>query len=163
MLDKGHFERFDRLLKADPQLLNSFRGTEFLSKDASLLMKAVEEEKPDMVSKLLKYPQDLNIVNKDGENVLHVATYQNNKWLLDELKKNIDVEEFKKLLNSKNTINGGTPLHCAAFHNHHKSIQWLLMNGADVNAMDSDGDLADKQMFGNAGSKRLIREHRNQK
>jgi len=163
MLDKGKFEIFDRLMKADPQLLNCLRDTAFFNKNSSLLMKAVREGKPDMLSKLLEYPQDLSIVDKNCENVFHLATYQNHEWWLDELKKNIhDANELKKLLDNRSKCSsGGTSLHTAALHNNHESIKWLLWNGVDIDATDKNGDVADKQMFGNEETKRLIREYRN--
>ena len=76
------------------------------------------------------------------------------------MKKHVkDDNKLKELLNRKEDNLGRTPLHCAAFNNNHQIIKWLLLNGADVNATDKWGTLADGS--GDAETKKLIRKHRN--
>ena len=158
MLDNKNFNQFDYLVQTVPQLLNSLRNS---NNDSSLLMRTARYGKQDAFSKLLEYPQDISIVDIAGENVFHyVSCYRNVEWWLDELKKNVnDDNKLKELLDRKDNYRGGeTSLHCAASRNNHQVIKWLLLNGADVNATNKWGELADVCGYGE--TKKMIREHR---
>jgi len=86
-----------------------------------------------------------------------VAGYRNDVWL-DELKGKVrDNKELREFVNKKG-IRGWTPLHCAASHNNHQNIKWLLLNGADVDAKSYGSKRAD--VYGNKESKRILRKHR---
>ena len=156
MLDQKHFERFDDLIDFDPQLLNSLRNWH----NSSLLIEVARDGKQNLFNKLLKYQQDLSVVDSDGWNVFHyVAAYRNDKSWFDGLKKYVnDGSKLKELLDQNNNL-GLTSLHCAARFDNHKNIKWLLSNGADVNATTNGGNRAD-DLFGDAKTKRSIREHR---
>ena len=160
MLDQNEIEGFNHLIQTAPQLLNSLRDSDH----SSLLMKAAIDGNRNAFSKLLEYPQDLSIVDCYGRHVFcDVAAFRNDEWWFHELKESIDdPNELKELLNKKNN-SGSTPLHCAARHNCCHSIEWLLLNGADVNVTDNDGIPADEDDRCNAKTKRLIREHREKK
>ena len=107
-------------------------------------METARYGKQNAFDKLLEYPQDISIVNCGGWNVFHyVSFFRNDEWWLDELKKYVnDDNKLKELLDRKN-IDDMTSLHCAARYNKHQIIKWLLLNGADVNATDKWGTLAD--------------------
>ena len=122
-------------------------------------MEAAYDGKQNSFDKLLKYPQDISIVDHVGENVFHyVICYRNDEWL-DKLKKQVnDAKKLKELLN-REANDGWTPLHWAARLNRHQSIKWLLLNGDDVNATTNYGDLAD-DVSDDAETIILIREHR---
>ena len=159
ILDKSNYERFDYLIQTVPQLLNSLLNSN--NRNSSLLMQTALDGKQNAFSKLLEYPQDISIVNCVGENVFHwVSCFRNGEWL-DELKKYVnDDNKLKELLNRKENNYGWTSLHCAALNNNnHQIIKWLLLNGADVNATNKYGTLADD--YGDATTKRLILEYRN--
>ena len=101
--------------------------------------------------------QDISIADCNGWNVFHyVSSYRNDEWWLDKYVN--DDNKLKELLNRKN-IYGRTSLHCAASIYNHQYIKWLLLNGADVNATDKYGTLADG--YGDAETRRLILGYRN--
>ena len=158
MLGKRNFGKFDCLVQTVPQLFNSLRNS---LNSSSLLMKAAHDEKPNIFDKLLKFSQDLSIVDSRGCNVFHyVAGDLNDEWWLDGLKKHVnDNKKLKELLHQKTKNAGDTPLHYAVSGNKPNSIKWLLSNGSDIDATNKNGYRVD-DLFSDAETKNLIRKYR---
>jgi len=148
------FDRFDRSLKINPQLLNNLRD----SYNVNLLMKAIEDGERDLFMKLLlNCPQDISIVDNYGMNSFHHAAYSQDKEWFEELKKKVLQEgELERLLNS-GTNCGYTSLHCAVISGDNESIRWLLQNGADARISDKCKMLAGE--YGDETAKQIICEY----
>ena len=158
ILEQKDLQRCDRMLKANPQLLNTLRD----SYNCSLLMTAARNGERNLFSRLLDHPQDISITNSAGLNIFHcIATHRNEEWWFDEVKRKINnANELKELLDKKNRSDW-TPLHCAARSNNHRSIKWLLTNAADVNTTDNGGRFAGQHSRCDDETKRIVGEHRN--
>jgi len=105
------------------------------------------------VKLLLKHGASPNLKNRDGASSLDLARDQEivdllrgNSALLDAAKKG-NLARIQRLLTPEN-INcrdsegrNSTPLHLAAGYNNYEVAEYLLENGADVNASDKGGEL----------------------
>lgn len=157
MLEQQDFDRFEHLLREIPEFLDSLRDSE----SNSFLMKAVCDGNKDVFRRLLSYPQDFSIVDRENWNVFNwVSLKQNNEWFEMLKEKMVRPHDLIQLINQKSTIFGQTPLHCAAGNNNHKAIKWLLENQADVNERNNEGKLADRYTRCDEETKRLFRDFR---
>ena len=100
MFKNNNFGKFNFIVQTVPQLLNSLRNS---NNNSSLITQAAYDGKQNVFSKLLKYSQDVSIVDRFGRNVFHyVSCFRNDEWWLDELKKYVnDDNKLKELLNRK--------------------------------------------------------------
>ncbi|KAK8741276.1 hypothetical protein OTU49_002592, partial [Cherax quadricarinatus] len=117
------------------------------------LHEAAAKGKYDIVKLLLKHGADVNRKNRDGHTALDLVKesdqdvadlLRGDAALLDAAKKG-NLARVQKLLNPDN-INcrdsqgrNSTPLHLAAGYNNLEVAEYLLENGADVNAQDKEG------------------------
>lgn len=117
------------------------------------LHEAAAKGKYDIVKLLLKHGADVNRKNRDGHTALDLVKesdqdvadlLRGDAALLDAAKKG-NLARVQKLLNPDN-INcrdsqgrNSTPLHLAAGYNNLEVAEYLLENGADVNAQDKGG------------------------
>ncbi|XP_064089251.1 poly [ADP-ribose] polymerase tankyrase-like [Macrobrachium nipponense] len=117
------------------------------------LHEAAAKGKYDIVKLLLKNGADVNRKNRDGHTALDLVKesdqdvadlLRGDAALLDAAKKG-NLARVQKLLNPEN-INcrdsqgrNSTPLHLAAGYNNLEVAEYLLENGADVNAQDKGG------------------------
>jgi len=136
MLDKKQFDKVSSLLTKQPNIINSLRGG---YNEYTLMMKAANIQRKDCVEFLSKKPHDVSVVDEDGENVLHYIVLFYNDDVAIEMLKCLDVSQLNNNFINQQNNNKRTPLHDAAMLNRHKSIRWLLKNGADVSLKDDDG------------------------
>ncbi|KAG1652408.1 Tankyrase-1 [Nymphon striatum] len=117
------------------------------------LHEATAKGKFDIVKLLLKHGADVNKKNRDGNTPLDLAkegdhdvadVLRGDSALLDAAKKG-SLDRVQKLVTPDN-INcrdtqgrNSTPLHLAAGYNNLEVAEYLLQNGADVNAQDKGG------------------------
>ncbi|KAK3404671.1 hypothetical protein EUGRSUZ_K00979 [Eucalyptus grandis] len=94
------------------------------------------------MERLLKdtWPDLAEIKNKKGQNILHVAAKGGENRALDRLlKKYCGPDTIEKLVNAKD-VDGNTPLHLAAMHNHCKVMRSLTKDKRiDVQLQNNDG------------------------
>ncbi|PGH23014.1 hypothetical protein AJ80_02929 [Polytolypa hystricis UAMH7299] len=112
-------------------------GADISSTDAlgeTTFLKAVREDKLDMVLFLQSRGADPCAVNDSGESALHVlcASSVPSLFMLDQLVR------FHVAINGRNS-EGETPLHIACRHGHLELIKHLLKLHADINAVDNAG------------------------
>ena len=96
-------------------------------------LKAVRQERMDIIRNLVDYAQDPNPANEGGFTLLHVAAFLGRaevcKLLLDHCAEK----------NPRDNFNGETPLHQAASYGEAEVCKVLLQNGADKNPRDDAG------------------------
>jgi ankyrin repeat protein len=107
------------------------------SKRETPLLVAIAHCMPKLVNRLLELGADPNLeTGALGERtVLHIAVLHNHPEIVGML---IKAGVF---LEKKDTIFGWTALHLAVYscHRHHLSVRMLIVDGANVNAMDDTG------------------------
>ena len=146
------------MLEKYPWLLNSLRSIT----SSSLLMNVVCSNNVEVFNKLVKYPQDLSIIDEYGQNIFHyLACNQNENEWFDKVKDLLygDENKLKQLLNVKKKYDV-TPLHSAAFGNRHQAVRWLLQNGADADTRDDEGHRPDEYERCDEETKNIIHRHR---
>ena len=134
LLDKK-FEDVSRIIKEKPNLINSMRDVT----GSTFLMKAAGYQRKDIVGYLLNQRHDLSVVDDDGWNVLHRIVLRNDDDVAFELLNSLDISQLNDDVINKQTIYKRTPLHYAAWMNNHKSIVWLMDQGADRSLKDDNG------------------------
>ena len=117
-------------------MINSLRADDGYGR--SLLMDVVRDD--DAFDHLINKPQDLSVVNENGENVVHLIAYSSNDDddISRRLMKLSQKTNVKSFINRKDN-NGQTPLHYAAY-NKHRTIETIIKLGGDVNIKDNDGE-----------------------
>ena len=96
---------------------------------------AITENKPEIVTWLLSIgadPNDLFLTKSTGLHVLVESDHIEMAKLL--LKKSCNINGLNKW--------GDTPLHVASFRGDHRMVEFLLINGANINIKDADGKTA---------------------
>ena len=68
---------------------------------------------------------------------------------------------FQSLINHLDK-DGDSPLHVAAWFNKYSLINYLIENGANINAKNKNGELPDKQRDCDRDTKTLIQDYRKQ-
>ena len=135
LLDKK-FDDVSRIIKQKPNLINSMRG----GRGYTFLIHAAIAERKDIVGYLSNQQHDLSIVNDYGWNVLHLIVGRNDDDVAFEMLNSLDVSQLNDdVINKQDNINKQTPLHFAAWLNRHKSIVWLMDQGADPSLKDVRG------------------------
>ena len=94
---------------------------------STLLIHAVRENYPKVVSVILRYKPKLNLRNKNGDSALKLAAFAGNEEIVDVL--------LKAGANVNPKADSYKPLHYAAFQGHPGVLNQLLSAGADVNAV----------------------------
>ena len=82
---------------------------------------------------------NLNFLDKKGNNILHKLVKSNNSTILkDTLENLIENGKLNNLINQKNYL-GYTPLHIAINKNNQSFSQLLINNGADIRILTDNG------------------------
>jgi ankyrin repeat protein len=82
---------------------------------------------------------NLNFLDKKGNNILHKLVKNNNSTILkDTLENLIENGKLKNLINQKN-YSGYTPLHIAISKHNQSFSQLLINNGADIRILTDNG------------------------
>jgi ankyrin repeat protein len=82
---------------------------------------------------------NLNFLDKKGNNILHKLVKSNNSIILkDTLENLIENGKLNNLINQKNYL-GYTPLHIAINKNNQSFSQLLINNGADIRILTDNG------------------------
>jgi ankyrin repeat protein len=143
--DHGKFRAYTNIdqLMAFAALLNAVNGENYLNRrnlnneapiHTSIIYK--QENYINFIEKLIICEADINIENKDQENVLHLAIKSNEDLDFIDLLIDNDAD-----INKKNK-NGDTPLNLAIQMNNLEAAKFLIEKGADVLIQNSDGDTA---------------------
>lgn len=99
------------------------------------LQKLQEWEFEELRSFLIENPSNINLsIDEDGGTCLHYAAWGGYKELAELL-----LQELNDDVNKRSSDTNSTPLHFAAY-GHDEIVELLLGSGADVNALDHDGN-----------------------
>ena len=140
MLEDKKFDDVSRIINKQPNLINAMRG----KWGWTFLMYAAYYERKDIVEYISNQQHDLSVVNDGGGNVLHFIVWCNDDDVAFELLKRLDISQLNDDIINKQTNFKETPLHCAARKNNHKSIVWLMDQGADRSLKDVNGRRPDE-------------------
>ena len=129
MLKDNKFDDVSRIIKEQPNLINSMRGEDGLT----FLMEAAFYHRKDIVGYLSNQQHDLSVVDDDGDwNVLHWIVVRNVDDVAFEMLNSLDISQLNDdVINKQTNKYKHTPLHCATMYNNHKSMVWLMDQGAD--------------------------------
>ena len=83
---------------------------------------------------IVKLGADPLIRNKNGVSLMHKAAMDDNSYLITYLRDKL------KFTISEADYDGNTPLHYACYNNSEYASFWLIGFGADVNAINKNGD-----------------------
>ena len=153
MLKDKKFDDVSRIIKQKPNLINSMR----FGNGWTLLMYAASNDRKGIVEYLLNQQYDLSVVEKDGFNVLHFIVVCSDDDVTFELLNSLDISQLNDDVINKQTIDKVTPLHWAAKKNKHKSIVWLMDQGADPSLKDNDGERPGEDRRCSDETKNIIR------
>ena len=118
-------------------------------------MKAARIKRKDIVGYLLNQPHDLSVVDDDGWNVLHCIVWCNDDDVAFELLKSLEISQLNDDVINKQDNYKDTPLHLAAMFNKHKSMVWLMDQGADRSLKNVRRQRPDE--YGSDETKNIIR------
>ena len=154
MLKDKKLDDVSSIIKQKPNLINSMRG----EKGWTLLMYAACNDRKDIVEYLSKQQHDLSVVDDDDWNVLHFIVGFNDDDVAFETLNSLDISQLNDdVINKQNNKYKVTPLHIAAYNNKHKSIVWLMDQGADPSLKDVDGKRPGEYGRCSDGTKNIIR------
>ena len=137
MLRDKKFDDFSRIIKEQPNLINSMRG----KWGRTFLMHAAGNKRKDIVEYISNQQHDLSVVNDNGSNVLYHIVVRNDDDVAFEMLNSLDFSQLNDdVINKQNDKYKLTPLHIAAWFNKHKSIVWLKDQGADPSLKDDEGE-----------------------
>ena len=139
----------------------------------TLLMKAAIDKKLEIFKFLASKPHDMAVVNDDASrwNVLHFIVLHNDDGVAFEMMKCLDTTtqllkngaiistdggSSSDAINQQTSTNQLTPLHLAAHVNKHRSIEWLLSEGADPLVTNSCGQCPGQNSRSDSETKRII-------
>ena len=142
MLEDKKFDDVSKIIKQKPNLINSMRD----EWGRTFLMYAAFYKRKDIVEYLSNQQHDLSVVNNDyGSNVLHLIVWNNGDDVALEMLNSLDISQLNDdVINKQNNKFKQTPLHYAAVKNNHKSIVWLMDQGADPSLKDVRGKRPDE-------------------
>ena len=141
-----------------PHLINSLRDDD--DYDYTLLMNVVKHDDDDVFDHLIDLRQDFNVVDEDGQNIIHRIA-----WLNDDdrgarrLIKLSNKTNVGSLINQQD-VHGIKPLHYAARKNNHQVIKLLIEFRCDVNVRDYRNRLPKEDSVCDEVTKKLIRQAR---
>ncbi|XXG48807.1 hypothetical protein AAC387_Pa02g3153 [Persea americana] len=148
--DNGRKLILHYLIRAEPSL--AYKS----DKDGNYPLLIATIEAPfEAVEIILGYcPDSAELVNRSGQNALHLAVLNNRVSTLDSL---IKRPEFKMLMNQADN-GGNTPMHLATQHNYQKIVELLLKcKGLDLAATNRVG-LTAMDICGYTTKQRLIHD-----
>lgn len=117
-------------------------------KGTPMLILAIRDKSPKVTDFLLSNPAtDVNLINKSGENALMMAAFDGQLALVKTL-----VIEKKAAVNKL----GWAPIHYAVTNGHLEIAQFLMANGAQVNAL-SPSETTPLMMSIGSGNDKLIK------
>ena len=154
MLKDKRFDDLSRIIKEQPNLLNSMRDLG----ERTFLMTAAFNKRKDIVGYIFSNQQhDLSVVDDDVWNVLHwifVGNKDNDAFLM---LKSLDISQINDdVINKQTNRYKRTPLFYAARKNYHKSIIWLMDQGADPSLKDNRGERPDEDNCCSDETKNII-------
>ena len=154
MLKDKKFHDVSSIIKQKPNLINSMRG----GRGQTFLMYAAFNHRKDIIEYLSNQQHDLSVVNDDGCNVLHYIVLRNDDDVAFELLNNLDISQLNDdVINKQSNRHKRTPLHCAAMKNKHKSIVWLMDQGADPSLKDVGDERPGESRLCSDETKNIIR------
>jgi hypothetical protein len=86
-----------------------------------------------IMEKLIELGSDINVTNKNGLNIMHIAAQGNQATSIGFLREILHLD-----VSSHDAVNS-TPLHWASYMNAEYAFNYLIYFGADINAKDIDG------------------------
>ena len=153
MLKDKKFDDVSRIIKQKPNLINSMRG----EWGSTFLMDAAFYNRKDIVGYISNQQHDLSVVNVNGRNVLHYIVLFNGDDVAFELLNSLDFSQLNDDVINKQNNDKRTPLHYAAMKNNHKSMVWLMDQGADPSLKDKYGRRPDEHRRCSDETKNIIR------
>ena len=154
MLKDNKFDDVSRIFKQQPNLINSMRD----GGGWTFLMYAACNKRKDIVGYLSNQQHDLSVVVNDiGYNVLHWIVWFNDDDVTFEMLNSLDISQLNDDVINKQNNNKQTPLHIAAWKNKHKSIVWLMDQGADPSLKDDEGERPGEDRVCSDETKNIIR------
>ena len=136
MLEDKKFDDVSKIIKQKPNLINSMRG----EWGRTFLMCAAFNERKDIIEYLSNQQHDLSVVDNYSENVLHRIVLCNDDDVAFEFLNTFDISQLNDdVINKQTNTHKHTPLHHAAWMNKHKSMVWLMDQGADPSLKDVYG------------------------
>ena len=155
MLKDKKFDNVSKIIKQKPNLINSMRDEGYDGR--TFLMYAVRYHRKDIVEYLSNQQHDLSVVNDFGWNVLHHIVWLNDDDVTFEMLNSLDISQLNDdVINKQNNFKQ-TPLYFAAGMNKHKSIVWLMDQGADPSLKNVDGERPDEHRLCSDETKNIIR------
>ena len=155
MLKDKKFDDVSRIINKQPNLINSMRRE--WGGGSTFLMKAARNNRKDIVGYISNQQHDLSVVNDYGFNVLHLIVRWNDDDVTIEMLKRLDISQLNDDVINKQNNDKRTPLHYAAMFNKHKSIVWLMDQGADRSLKDDYGLRPDEDRRCSDETKNIIR------
>ena len=152
MLKDNKFDDVSRIINKQPNLINSMRS----KGGETFLMCAAYYKRKDIVGYLLNQQHDLSVVNDNGFNVLHFIV-GNDDDVTFEMLNSLDISQLNDDVINKQSNRKYTPLHCAASYNKHKSMVWLMDQGADRSLKDVDDERPGEHRDCSDETKNIIR------
>lgn len=146
-LDENVYKKGSAGNKSIEQRIRKKALSEKLGEAATECAKLIRQNQSELLIQYLKtLPREIKlsqIRDKDGYNLLHMATFQNRTKVVQELiahaKKGMYQYELAEYVNSKTTKDEFTPLHYAAFKGNIHVMKLLIANGADMEARNQFG------------------------
>ena len=153
MLIDKKLDDVSRIIKQKPNLINSMRG----ERERTFLMDAARYHRKDIVEYLSHQQHDLSVVDDNGWNVLYYIVLCNDDDVAFELLNSLEISQINDDVINKLDNDKRTPLHYAAVYNNHKSIVWLMDQGADPSLKDVDGQRPGEVRHCSDETKNIIR------
>ncbi|XP_042490060.1 protein ACCELERATED CELL DEATH 6-like [Macadamia integrifolia] len=122
---------------------------------------AANEGHVDIIQAMLEYfPEAIETVNKQDENIVHLAAKNGRSKLVSFMLQ--QKSKFGKLINGKDT-NGKTPLHLATMNSRPKVVSILILDGnVDMTIMNNESltalDIAEKEQMNEISLPKIQRE-----
>ncbi|KAG7615946.1 putative ankyrin repeat-containing domain, PGG domain, protein accelerated cell death 6 [Arabidopsis thaliana] len=138
----GYYEGVCNLLE------RSTKGVYVCDQDGSFpIHTAAEKGHENIVEEFIKRcPGSKHLLNKLGQNVLHIAAKNGKFWISNMLIINKDTEH----LGVGQDVDGNTPLHLAVMNWHFKSITWLARSSKILKVRNKNGlrarDIAEREV-----------------
>ena len=145
------------LINTEPNIVNSLRNHD----DKTFMILAGFNKQKRSVEFLSTQPHDISVVDDNGCNVLHYMVDGKDDDDAIEMLNYLDISQLNKnVINKQNCFMRETPLHIAAIGNLHKTISWLIDQGADFSLKDCCGLLPGEHRNSDEITKQIIRNYR---